>query len=112
MSLRLNFELPEDVDELYANAAIEWLKLNTTLNFEELTELPDSVKLFIVKFAEVVEGSGGVASESLGGMSQSFVTGSDGLEALLWRYANLFLKPYLKSQVRVIPAESRWRTWE
>lgn len=95
--------------ELTRDSAIEWLRRNTTL------ELPDepnddnltpSVKLFILKFGEVLTLPGGVTSESLAGASQSFMTNAT---ALLRAYASeLFGPDVLVGDVSFTASERAW----
>lgn len=102
------------VDErvvLVIASGLEWIKANTTLEFdmestEDLQALPNSVKLFLVKFFDVQMLSTGVASESIEGLSQSF-TGDK--NALIWQFAYELLGKYLKSSVRAVPYANRWR---
>lgn len=111
-SLIKRFSLPlEEADELYASSAVEWLKDNTILEVDELEELPANVSLFIVKYVELMRSNGNIASESMAGMSQSFVTNKDSI-ASLWGYANALLRKYLKSQARFVPATRKWDSWE
>ena len=101
----------DSVTVLYAEAALEWMQQNTTLEFDKndagtISELPASAKLFVVKYIETIRRREGVASQSIEGMSQSFVTTDKG--TLLWQLATTYLGAYLKSQVRVTPAKRRW----
>lgn len=107
---RLKLPLAEE-DELYVSSAMEWLKENTTLEVGEPDELPANASLFIVKYVDAMKYSGNIASESIAGMSQSFVS-SDDLISALWKHANVLLKGYLRSQVKFVSATRRWDTWE
>lgn len=98
-------------NELYGNAALEFLKNNTTLtvdleNVTTLTALPFSAKLFITQYEEVVSASSVVASESIEGLSQSFKTGDKA--SLIWDLADSLLNVYLKGRIGFIPATKRW----
>ena len=95
---------------LKATAALEWLKENTTLNFnvddpETVKALPATAKLFVGKYAEVLSLKAGVASQSIEGLSLSFNTTDK--STMLWELANTLLGGYLR-QVRVFPAKRRW----
>lgn len=93
---------------IMVDAAIEWIKTNTTVEIDPEAELPSNVKLFIVKFCELMAPSYGVASESLGGMSQSF-SFSNGTGLLLSDLASqLFGKDY-KGRNRFVTAANRWK---
>lgn len=96
---------------LIANSAFDWLLSNTTLRFDitdvsTLKDLPPTVKLFVVKFIDVMNMGTGVTSESIGSLSHSFDSSSK--SALLWQYAQELLAGYLPSQVTVFPARKRW----
>lgn len=96
---------------LRAEAALDWMLENTTLQFDKaktasIEALPACAKLFVVKFCEVIKTHEGVASQSIEGLSQSFNTADKG--AVLWQLANTLLGAYLKSQVHVFPAKRRW----
>lgn len=103
--------LPLDTNDvetrLMVDSAIQWIKANTTLDIAEDAELPSNAKLFTVKFCDILSRSG-VASESLGGMSQSFSTsGGTGL-FLSDLAAQLFGDAY-KGRNRFVCAEPRWK---
>ena len=96
---------------LKAEAALDWMKEHTTLEFdkgsaESIKALPSCAKLFVVKYSEALSLKQGVASQSIEGLSMSF-NGND-QAALIWQLANSLLGAYLKSQVRVFPAKRRW----
>lgn len=96
---------------LKAEAALDWMREFTTLEFDKgnaatISALPSCAKLFIVKYGELLGVKQGVASESIEGLSQSFHEGNQ--SALIWQLANTLLGPYIKSQVRVFPARRRW----
>lgn len=95
--------------ELTRDSAIEWLKQNTTLELpDEPTDenLTPTVKLFILKFGEVLMLPGGVTSESLAGASQSFMANATGL---LKAYAReLFGADVVAGDVSFTPAVRAW----
>ena len=96
---------------LYAEAALEWMQENTTLVFDkadaaEIAALPACAKLFVVKYCEAIGRQEGVSSQSIEGLSISF-NGGDKAN-LIWQLARTLLSGYLKSQVRVFPAQRRW----
>lgn len=97
---------------LRAEAALEWMQENTKLQFDKadaasLSALPACAKLFVVKYGEALKRKAGVTSQSIEGMSQSFDASEDAA-ATLWALARTLLGGYLKSQVRVTPAQRRW----
>lgn len=100
-----------DVAVLQAEAALDWILENTTLQFckdqaASLEALPACAKLFVGKYCEALSLREGVASQSIEGLSMSFDTTNKG--ALLYQIATNLLGNYLKSQVRVTPARRRW----
>ena len=100
-----------DYTVLIANSAFDWILSNTTLVFDindvaALKDLPPTVKLFVMKFIDVMKMGTGVTSESIGSLSHSFDTSSK--SALIWQYAEELLGGYLRSQVKVRPATRRW----
>ncbi len=101
-----------DREILVIESGLEWVKNNTTLEFdmnkdEDLIALPSAVKLFLVKYFDLMMLNVGVTSESIEGLSQSFDTGDK--SAMLWQFAEELLSPYLKSRVRFITAKKVWR---
>lgn len=106
--------IPVKKDEtklLYFEAAIDWLKENTTLKFNKTVEainaLPANVKLFLLQFCDLIERDITVQSESIAGMSQSFK--SDGMEDLLWSLAKSLISGYLKGRCKITPCIHKWR---
>jgi hypothetical protein len=100
----------DEMGVLMANAALEWLKENTTLEFsladpETIKTLPATAKLFVDKYAEVMRLKPGVSSQSIEGLSISFNSTDKG--AMLWQLASTLLGSYLR-QVRFTPATRRW----
>lgn len=97
---------------LHAEAALDWMKENTTLQFYKadaasIEALPACAKMFIVKFSETMRIKAGVTSQSIEGLSQSFDASKD-TDTLIWAHARSLLQGYMKSQVRVFPAKRRW----
>ena len=91
-------------DMLYFFSAIDWLRDNTDFSFgedvsvEDISNLPHSAKLFIIKFISmlksgVLSGSN-VTSESIGGMSKSYDS-SINASASLWQIAKELLGKHL-----------------
>lgn len=96
---------------LIVESGLEWVKNNTTLEFDtnkddDLIALPSVVRLFLVKFFDVNMISAGVASESIEGLSQSFDTSDK--SAMIWQFAEELLTPYLKSRIRFVTAQRKW----
>lgn len=103
--------LPLDINDtetkIRAEAALDWVKANTTLVLDESKELPANVKLFVIKYCELMSQTVGVTSESLGGMSQSFSTSGAGF-ALADLATQLFGSAY-KGRNRFVSAVKRWK---
>ncbi len=109
-SLKLGILLT-DGNLLKVESAFEWISDNTTLeiditDIDALEALPASVRLFIVRFVEIMSMGAGVQSESAEGLSQSFSSTDKG--TLIWQYAEELLGKWLKSSVRFVTAEKRW----
>ena len=109
----LGIPLPryEDVDLLYIESAFDWLKSNTTLNFdkndmETVKALPAGAKLFAVKYRELMLLPVGVTAESVDGLSQTFTSATK--QAELLALANELLGDYMKSSISFIPATQKW----
>ena len=97
---------------LMVESSLQWVLDNTTLEFDitnedEIKALPSQVKLFVLKYLEVMSISAGVSSESIEGLSQSFNTGDKA--ALLWDIASSLLDKWLVSPVKFIPATTAWK---
>lgn len=106
-SLNLDIDTSDSKAVLTAEAALEWIADNTTIDTTDIDNLPAAAKLFISKFCEVNSLQSGVASESIEGLSQSFSTGNN--STMIWDIANSLLSAYLKSRVRFVGAERKWR---
>lgn len=94
---------------LYAEAALDWLKENTTLeiNQTDLSSLPAGAKLFVTKYGEMMSKKSMVTSQSIGGMSQSFDTSER--SGKIYDLAYSLLGQYMKSQVTFTAAQKRWK---
>lgn len=97
---------------LHAEAALDWMKEHTTLDFdktdaESIKALPACAKLFVVKYSEVLRRTAGMISQSIEGLSMSF-DASDDVSTSVWALANTLLQGYMRSQVKVTPARRRW----
>lgn len=88
------------------NAALEWIQDHTTIDTSDIDKLPACAKLFMIKFAEIGNMQSGVSSESIEGLSHSY---SDNKSGLIWDAAYEFLGAYVKSPVRFVAAENRWK---
>lgn len=109
--LKLGIAPIEDRAVLIIESGLEWVKTNTTLEFdmdkdEDLKALPSAVRLFLVKFFDIQMLGTGVSSESISGLSQSYDTTDK--SALVWQFAIELLSPYLKCGIQFIPAQRRF----
>ena len=106
----IQYGIPIDANDnmkmLAIGSGLAWIERNTTFRATKGKELPDNVKLFLLKFAETMTQDGTIASESLGGMSQSFSAG-DKAGLLLRQYAAELLGEWYSS-VKISPAVKRW----
>lgn len=110
--LRLGIEPINEKLCLIAESGLLWVLKNTTLKFqidknEDLEKLPANVRLFIVKYVEIMKLRSGVSSESISNLSQSFDTTDK--SSLLWEAAEELLSDTLKSRVTFVSAKNRWR---
>jgi hypothetical protein len=100
------------MNDLITRSALEWLSENTTipvdLNDPDATiSLPARAQLFVQKYAQLMNRSPGVISQSIEGLSQSFDASGD-VNTNIWALARALLMGDLKSQVKVTPAKRRW----
>lgn len=93
-------------DELIANAGVEWLRDHTTLEIEELEDIPSGAKVFIKKFVDINSTNNMIKSESIAGMSQTYR--EEAIEELIWSIANMLIGKYLKSNVNVLVNREKW----
>lgn len=106
-SLNIGIDLEDNKVLLTAQAAIEWIERNTTIDTEDIENFPAGAKLFIDEFISINSLASGVSSESIGGLSQSFTT--EDKESLIWDKANTLIgAEKLKSRVRFVSAQKRW----
>jgi len=107
--LGLPLDTADPETAVMVESSLDWVAQNTTLKLDLTKELPSNVKLFAIKYCELMNQSVGVSSESLGGMSQSFsvTTGEIG-KILADLAAQLFGSAY-KGRNRFVPAVNRWK---
>lgn len=102
------------VDErviLFVESAFHWINDNTTLDIaynddQALTQLAPNVKLFVLKYFDLMSLGAGISSESIEGLSQSYDTSNK--SDLLWQYAYELFGDKIKSQMTFTVAKSRW----
>lgn len=110
-SLKLGIAPIDDRVCLIVESAFDWIEENTTLeidvdNEETIKALPACVRLFIMRFFDVMVMTAGVQSESIESLSQTYSQSSK--EDLIWDIANSLLSNYLKSRVRFVAAQKRY----
>ncbi len=91
-------------DCLWVESGLAWLKVHTTLPTLPLEELPAGAKLFLQQYSDVMQ-RGGVISESIEGLSQSFGTASQ--DSLLMELAKNLLPEYFTA-FRFMPKQQYW----
>lgn len=109
--LRLGIQPIDDRLCMLVESGLLWVLKNTTLKFDinndsDLKALPASVRLFIVKYIEIMKLRSGVTSESISNLSQSFDTTDK--NTLLWQTAEELLSDVLNSSVSFTSARKRW----
>jgi len=109
--LKLGIAPINDRTCLLVESALQWVLDNTTLKFDmnsdtDLKALQSNVRLFVVKYFDVMAMTGGVTSESIEGLSQSFDTSNK--SDLIWQFAEELLGKWLVSCVRFVTATPKW----
>ena len=110
-SLKLGIAPINDMTILFVESGLHWVLDNTTLEFDmnnddDLKTLHPNVRLFLIRYIDVMSMRSGISSESISGLSQSFDTTDK--STLLWQYANELLGQWLKSQMTFYQAKRRW----
>lgn len=98
---------PTTENAIAVESGLAWIEHNTTFKHVDGEEYPANVKLFLLKFAEIMLKNSTVASESIGGMSQSFSTG-DKTGFLLRQYAEELLGEWYSGGAIFVPAVKKW----
>ena len=106
-SLNIGIDVDDNTAFLSANAALEWITENTTIDTTDIEHLPYRAKLFISKFCEVNAVQSGISSESIDGLSQSFTSGDNA--SMIWDLAYSLLSGDIKNRVRFVTAERKWK---
>ena len=106
-SLKLGISPIDEKAILIISAGVEWIGNNTTIDTSDVSKMPASACLFLVKYFDIQKLKTGVASQSIEGLSQSFNTGAT--STLVWQAAEELLSGYLKSRVQFVSAQKRWR---
>lgn len=107
----LNLNLPTDTETLLlVENALCWIEKNTTIAVDrnDLSNNAASVKLFVPKYINAMQLPVGIASESAGGLSQSF--NSVGKDDLILQIArSIFGESELTvGKVRFVAARNTW----
>ena len=109
--LKLGIAPIDDRTVLLIESAFHWVNNNTVLDISYnddnvLEALSPNVKLFVLKYFDLMSLSAGVSSESIEGLSQSFDTTNK--SDLLWQYAYESFGDKMKSQMTFTVAKNRW----
>ncbi|MGN1456955.1 MAG: hypothetical protein ACI4XP_03250 [Acutalibacteraceae bacterium] len=101
-----------DKSLIMIETALDTVNRKTTINFDmnnddDLKKLPSRVKLFVIKYLELMNLREGVSSESITNLSQSFVTADK--NSLLNGLLEELLGDDLVSSVRFVSAKNRWK---
>ena len=110
--LKLGIAPINDEAVLLIESALTWTQDNTTLEFDinndaELEALPAYVRIFIIKYVDIMSSPVGVISESISGLVQSFNTSNTKTD-LLWQYAQELLDKWLIGNVKFVECGKRW----
>nr|DAL28485.1 MAG TPA_asm: Protein of unknown function (DUF3199) [Caudoviricetes sp.] len=107
-NLRLGVEPITDKTCILVESALWWVLKNTTITFkiDDLEKIPANVRLFVTKYIDIMGLRTGVASESIGSLSQSFNTDTSGL---IYDAANDIFGDSMKTAVSFVSAGDRWR---
>ena len=105
-NLRLGIEPITDRTCLLVESALEWIDNNTTIKID-IENLSAKARLFIAKYVEIMSLRTGVASESIGGLSQSFVTDTN--DMIINLAGDLFGDDLITNKVKFVGAGDRWQ---
>jgi hypothetical protein len=109
-SLNLPIQANDVENCLLIENALNWIKDNTTIsiNMNDLTSIQANVRLFIIKYIDIMKLPIGVTSESATGLSQSFDT-TDKSELILSLARSIFSDDVVTAgKVKFIAANDRW----
>lgn len=106
--LTLGLQPLDDNTILILSSAAEWIENNTTFvfNYDDIQNTPSSIKLFLIKFFEIMSLPCGVSSESIEGLSQSFNNANK--SDLIRQLANELLDKWLLNDKCFVAASKRW----
>ena len=95
---------------LLVESGLVWVAKNTNIKIkltdEGLQELSAGVRLFVVKYIEIMSLRAGISSESISNLSQSFT--SVDVSAMLWDVARELIGDELNSGLQVFNAVNKW----
>ena len=106
--LNLGIDVIDAQTVIMVESALRWIDRNTNLT-TDLADLSANVKLFIIKYVEVMGMNSIVSHESLGGMSQSFAVDANKSDLLLQYAYSLFGDEAMCSQMSFVSAKRRWK---
>ena len=106
----LNLNLPTDPETLVlVESALNWIDQNTSVKVDKTTLSNNSagVQLFMLKYIGVMQLPDGIASESAGGLSQSF-SNVEKDSMLLQIARSIFGDAVTTGKVRFATAQNAW----
>ena len=110
---KLNLQIQPVNDEtcLLVENALNWIADNTTIkvNINDLENVQASVRLFLIKYIDIIKLPVGITSESISGLSQSFDT-TDKYDLLISLARSIFGDDNITAgKVRFVSATDRWK---
>lgn len=106
--LKLGIEPITDKTCILVENALLWVLKNTKITFktDDVENIPSDVRLFVIKYIDIMGLRQGISSESIGSLSQSFNTDTSGL---IYDIANDIFGDSMKTAVSFVSAGDRWR---
>lgn len=109
-NLKLGIEPITDKTCIFVESSLNWVLKNTRIRFdiksdEDMENLGANVRLFVIKYVEIMSLRAGISSESISGLSQSFNTDTNGL---IYDIAYEIFGDLMKTTVSFVSAGDRW----
>lgn len=101
-----------NMNPIMLESGLEWLADNTELEIcldnilETIEQLPASAKVFLMKFATIMERNPIVISESIDSISQTY--SNENITTQIFHLAKQLIGNYLKSNTTFIPCKRSW----
>lgn len=107
----LNLQIPTNAENLIlVENALNWIERNTSVevNTNDLSNTPATVRLFILKYLDILKLPDGVSSESATGLSQSF-NNTDKNTLLMQAASSIFGdEALIAGKVTFVSAQNPW----